>query len=415
MKGDVVVRADPGRLWRDINELGSIGARPGQGVTRLALTDEDLEGRQWLKERMEATSLQVTVDPAANVIGRLESGAEKTVIIGSHLDTVPSGGMFDGALGILTGLECARVLQESGVRLPWNLEIIAFTDEEGYHNAGTFGSRAMMGLATREEMKTTKTPGVPTLEESFTRLGMSPDTVLSARRDPAGIRAYFELHVEQGITLVKEGIQLGAVTGIVGLYRYVVGIVGETNHAGTTPMDLRRDALVLAAPLFTLLPRWVMEEGKDTVGTIGQIRLEPGAMNVVPGLCEFTVELRSLRKEAIERLAQKVRDYAVSLPPSRFSEVGGKDPVWLDEELVDLITRAADMEGYSIIRMPSGAGHDAISFAPYVPTAMIFVPSQGGKSHTPQEWTEPEDAARGAQALLRTLLELARSDREKGS
>lgn len=400
------------RLCRDIEDLGSIGYRQGQGVTRLALTPEDLKGRRWLADRMKEASLEVEVDPAANVIGRLNRGKRQTVIVGSHLDTVPSGGRFDGALGVLAGLECARVLIENSADLPWNLEIINFTDEEGHHNAGTFGSRAMMGLASRQEMKVRKNPRIASLEESFRDIGLDPDAIGEARRDPAGIRAYLEMHVEQGMNLENQGVELGAVTGIVGIYRYLVLIAGEANHAGTTPMATRNDALVNAAPLFTQLPQWVAEQGSDTVGTIGHLRLEPGAMNVIPGKCEFTVELRSMRTEAMEHLRGLIEGFASGIPKSQVSEVGEKDPVWLDQELLGLLAEAARKAGASVARMPSGAGHDAMTFAPYAPTAMLFVPSLGGKSHCPDEWTSPQQVALGTQALLTALLDLADLDRE---
>ena len=406
------MRIDQHRLQRDLEELGQIGYVEGRGVTRLALTEEDLQGRQWLIAKMQEAGMQVRVDAAANVIGRLPAPGEgaQVLAIGSHLDTVPQGGRFDGALGVLAGLECARVLNENGVSLPWDLEVINFTDEEGHHYAGTFGSRAMVGERLTEEMRGQKVEGVPTLTEDLNRVGLDPGRIGEARRDPGEIRAYLELHVEQGNRMESGGIDLAPVTGIVGIYRYVVTVFGMANHAGTTPMASRSDALVAAAPVFHLLPEWTRARTEGMVATIGQVTVEPGAVNIIPSQCRFSVELRSLQSDNMGRVRDRLIEWLDEHVEADVQTVYEKDGVELDADLIEIISNAGCAEGLNTVPLASGAGHDAQTFAPVVPTGMIFVPSRGGLSHCPEEYSEPEWVANGAQVLLRTVLELAAKD-----
>ncbi|MFW5897250.1 MAG: Zn-dependent hydrolase [Bacillota bacterium] len=408
------MKIDAERFLTDIEELGEIGYSEGEGVTRLALSDEDVRAREWLIAKMEDAGLKVKVDAAGNVIGRMDCGDPdaKTFVIGSHLDTVPQGGKYDGALGVVGGLETARSLMESGVKLPWNLEVIDFTDEEGHHFAGTFGSRVMMGSAAREELFGSKAAGAPSLADSFQRLGWDPDKVDEARRDPAEFRGYLEMHVEQGGTLEQRGIDIGVVTGIVGIYRYVVEVEGQANHAGTTPMDIRRDALVAVAPVFNLLPEWARARSPEMVATIGDVTVKPGAMNIIPGLCRFTAELRSIEAEDMIRVRDRLDVWLDDhIPDSLMRTVYEKDGVYLDEQIMSIIESASDAVGVKSVYMPSGAGHDAQSFAPYLPTAMIFVPSHRGISHSPDEYTSPEQLVNGVRVMMATVVGIAEADR----
>ena len=401
---------DKDRLWSDLMEVGKIGFVEGKGVTRPALSDADIEAKDWLKKKMKDAGLDVRMDAATNMIGTLKSSSKKTdkvLVIGSHLDTVPSGGMFDGALGVLAGLECARVIHENSVQLPWDLEIINFSDEEAAYNAGTVGSRAMIGQLTENEIFVSKAKGTPTYAEMMKKMNKDPARIGDAVRDPDTFSAILELHIEQGNRLETNGIQIGAVTGIVGIFRYIVTVKGEADHAGTTPMELRDDALVKAAPIFSLLPQWVRARNKDMVGTIGQVTLSPGATNVIPGECSFIVELRSMKKDDMEAIRDLLKDWVEANPGSGMKTILEKDSVALSESLIGSIVRAAELEGLSNTRMPSGAGHDTQSFATHVQGGMIFVPCRKGKSHCPDEWMEPQQAADGCQVLLRTVLELA--------
>ncbi len=406
------MRINADRLNANIEELGEIGYREGKGVTRLSLSEEDIEGRNWLKERMEDAGLEVSVDEAANLIGRLQAtvgSSNRVLLVGSHLDTVRRGGRFDGALGVLAGLECAQTLAENDIELPWDLEIVDFTDEEGYHYAGTFGSRMMMGEAKQEEIYQSKTDRAPTLAEDLAKMGLDPKKVTEAYRPPEEIEACLEIHIEQGARLEKRGLDIAAVTGIVGIYRYTVQVMGEANHAGTTPMEHRSDALVKASPVLRLLPEWARARSEEMVATVGQIRVEPGSVNVIPELCEFSVELRSLDNRDMCRVRDRLRDWLRENVEHNMSTVFEKDGVKLEEDIVEAVLDAAADEDLAAEAMPSGAGHDAQTFAPLVPTGMIFIPSHKGKSHCPEEYSKPEWVANGAQVLLNTIMKLARN------
>ena len=401
---------NPQRLWSDIQELGKIGFVEGRGVTRVALSDADIVAKEWLTRRMKEAGLEVRMDAATNVIGTLKSPGQREariVVIGSHLDTVPGGGIFDGALGVLAGLECTRALQENSIVLPWDLEIINFSDEEGFHNAGTVGSRAMVGKLGQNEIFLAKEKGLPTFAEDMQRLGKNPDRIDEAIRDPEIFEAFLELHIEQGGVLESRGMDIGAVTGIAGIYRYTIEILGKADHAGTTPMSLRDDALVKAASIFTLLPQWVRTRNPEMVGTIGQIGVEPGAINVVPGKCVFNVELRSMEPEDTAAVYRLLTEWVGRQTGSSIKTIYEKESAALSESIIETIVRAARIEDLSAIRMVSGAGHDCQVFAPRVPTGLIFVPSREGKSHCPEEWTDREHASNGCQVLLRTTLKLA--------
>ena len=398
------------RLWQDLMELGEIGFTQNEGVTRLALGEPHMNAKKWLLCRAKEAGLEVEMDPALNVICRLRSahgGRPKTIIAGSHLDTVPKGGRFDGALGVLAALECARVLLEHGMTLPCDLEIIDFTDEEGYHNAGTIGSRAMSGLLKPGEIREAKMKRIPTFAQDMKHLGYEPDKIIEAKRDLSRMKAYLELHIEQGNQLESSNIAIGAVTGIVGIYRYDISVIGEANHAGTTMMHQRKDALVMAAPLFQLLPQWIRARNSKMVGTIGQLTLEPGAMNIIPGECRFIVELRSMESQDMIDIRELLKEWVASHAGSIMRTILEKDSVSMAARLVEAVVRAAETEGLEVARMASGAGHDAQSFAKYLPAGMIFVPSKGGISHCPEEWTSPEDVTRGCQVLLNTIIQLA--------
>jgi beta-ureidopropionase / N-carbamoyl-L-amino-acid hydrolase len=407
---EAVPRINGERLWADLMALGEIGFEPGRGVTRTALSEPDLRGREWLVGKFREAGLDVRTDAACNVIGRLRSGSggAKLAAVGSHLDTVPQGGRFDGMLGVLAGLECVRTLRDRGIVLPWDLEVIDFTDEEAAHNAGTVGSRAMMGDLAEGELEKSVKQGRPSFAEDLRKTGKDPARIGEARRDPAELAWYLELHIEQGARLESQNIQIGAVTAIVGIYRYLVTVEGEPAHAGTTPMGIRNDALVKAAPLFSLLPEWVKARDAEMVGTIGQVELFPGATNVVPGRCRFTVEVRSQRTEDMVHLRDLLKAHAVVREGWRVETILEKAGTPCAEPLIRAIEAAAGAEGLSCIRMPSGAGHDAQSLAAAgVPTGMIFVPCRRGVSHSPEERIEPAQAAHGCQVLLRTMLALA--------
>lgn len=404
-------RIDGTRLWTDLMALGKIGLTEGKGVTRTALSPLDIQARKWLLHRMEIAGLEVREDQAGNMVGTLKtvkSQSTKVAAVGSHLDTVPQGGMFDGALGVLAALECARTIRENSINLPWDLEIINFCDEEGKHYAGTMGSRAMLGNLSDEDLNGIKKKGDKSFADSLAELGKDPGKIKLHPRPSEDFAFFLELHIEQGKILETKQIDIGAVTGIAGIYRFTVTVKGEAGHAGTFPMNLRDDALVKAAPLFTLLPQWVIEKNPQMVGTIGKVDVMPGAPNVIPETCSFVVELRSQEEEDIGYIVDLFKSYTAQHQGFEIMPLYEKPPRLLNETIITTIEKAAKHEGCSNIRIISGAGHDAHTFAAVVPTGVIFIPCRNGASHTGDEWVEKKNAISGCQVLLRTILDLSK-------
>ncbi|MCC8194139.1 MAG: Zn-dependent hydrolase [Deltaproteobacteria bacterium] len=400
-------RISSARLWGDLMELGKIGARPGGGIHRPALSAEDALGREWFVAACERAGLEVRMDSLRNVIARVPAAdpGAKVLATGSHLDTVPGGGMFDGALGVLAGLECARAIKEQGMELPYHLEVINFTDEEGAYGAGSVGSRAMLGSLVPGELERVSPLKGRSFAEDLAKAG--GDAAGSARRDAGEFAAFVELHIEQGSRLESEGIACGVVTAIVSIDRYEVTVTGEAGHAGTTPMHLRRDALVMAAPLFTLVPQWAAEQNPEMVATIGTVSLEPGTPNVIPGKCRFIIELRGEKQEDLDAVRMRLDGFIKDRPEFSVRQIYKKPGVSMHRDVRAAVEKAIAMEGCSFMRLPSGAGHDAHTFGHHVPTGMIFIPCRNGVSHNPDEWADREQAALGAQILLNTLLVLA--------
>ncbi|MGR5144759.1 M20 family metallo-hydrolase [Photobacterium sp. DNB23_23_1] len=400
------------RLWNDLMTLGNIGANEKGGVTRTALSDDDQKARLWLIKQMTMLDMDVNVDGAMNVIGRFKAQSpttDKVLAIGSHIDTVPNGGKFDGAYGVLAGLECIRTLKQQHVSLPFDIEVISFCDEEAAHNAGTVGSRAMMGKLQPEELEKAKTAGARPFLDHLKALGKSLEDVELSVRNPDEFICFMEAHIEQGKILESEMLPIGVVTAIVGVYRYIVTVRGEAAHAGTTPMNMRRDALVEAAPIFTLLPEWTNEQNPEMVGTIGQVTLLPGASNVVPKECRFFVELRSQHPKDMKAVRERLIEYAGQRKDWCVETIYEKDSVLLDDSMIALFRKATEKANLPYMLMPSGAGHDAQSFAPSIPTGMIFIPCEQGISHNPKESISKESAGQGCQVLLNNILLLAES------
>ena len=385
-------------------ELGAIGGIEGGGVSRPGLSPADEQGRQWFIAACVKAGLDVRLDPMRNVIVRIPSKdpAAKVLATGSHLDSVPGGGRFDGALGAVAALECARVIKESGIELPYHLEIIAFVDEEGAYGAGSVGSRAMMGLLRPGELTRESVVTGTSFAADMARLG--GDAAADVRRSPEEFAAYVELHIEQGPRLENAHKDCGPVTAIVGIERYEVVVTGKAGHAGTTPMQIRQDALVMAAPLFTLLPAWAVEQNPEMVATIGTLSLHPGGANIIPGECRFVIGVRSARQEDLDAIGKRLEAYVQDKPAFSLKQIYKKSGAAMHPDVIAAIEKGAELAGCSSMRLSSGAGHDAQTLGPYLPTGMIFVPCRGGISHNPAEWIEPEQAAKGAQVLLNTLL-----------
>ncbi len=391
-------------LTADLEAAASIGADPRGGVSRFAWTPELARANDWLMERLAELGLQAELDQAGNVVGRWPAGEGKAVLVGSHLDTVPNGGRYDGALGVLAALDVVRRLKAEGVEPRRPLWVVSFNDEEGGRfQTGMLGSRAFCGDCNLEDWSTR---GVP---EAMAEAGFDFARLADARALD-GVGVYLELHIEQGPVLERAGIDLGVVTAITGMLGFRARFLGEANHAGTTPMELRRDALAGAARAVLALRDEALSRD-DMTANVGFITAEPGGFNVVPGAAELTIDVRSPTADGFARLEAFVRETLERIAAEEqlgldLRETHRKQPVALDPELQDLLEEAASEEGASTLRLPSGAGHDAMVLAHHVPAAMLFVPSRGGLSHTPDEFSAPEQCELGSRVLARTVRRL---------
>ena len=403
------MRIDGARMREDFDALAAIGATPEGGVDRRSLGEAHLAARAWFRERAAAAGLATRVDAAGNHSAVLPAGAP-TLLLGSHLDSVPNGGRYDGALGVVAALHVLLALQ--GTDLPVALEAIDFTDEEGTL-VGLLGSEALAGALVPETLLAPR-GGRDALLAGLERAGLREEELSHARREPESLAGYLELHIEQGPVLERAGVRIGVVTAIVGARSFSLVFRGAAGHAGTTPMDARRDA-GLAAASFALAARdIVVRDFPGCVATIGDVKLEPGAYNVVPGTARVALEFRSGDAEELEKLEQALRHAARTAADQadielQVAPVGRWEPTPLDAAVCDAIEAAAAELGLSSMRLRSGAGHDAQALAGVTPAGMIFVPSVGGVSHDPRESTAWDDCVNGANVLLGAALALARA------
>jgi N-carbamoyl-L-amino-acid hydrolase len=408
-----MLSVDFARLRADVEALAAIGRSADHGIYRMAFTDGDMAGRAWLRQRIADAGLEFHQDGAANLSGRLGwDGVTPSVMTGSHIDTVPGAGHLDGALGVLCGLEALRSLKEQGVKLQRPVELVAFSDEEGRFG-GMLGSQAIAGELTPESIHGACDLDGVSLVDAMAAQGLDAMAALDAQRDPRTIHAFVELHIEQGPVLDRSGTQIGVVEAITGLQRWEVRLVGQANHAGTTPMDLRRDALQGLAEFAGETNR-VLEEhgGPRSVATIGRVELLPGAANVVPGEARFALEMRDTDPRTLLDLADAFRRTLSAIARRRelmfeFEVVSDIAPVACDPLVIETVATTAQALGFSQRRMPSGAAHDTQKLARIAPAGMVFVPSKEGRSHSAAEWTAWSDIEAGANVLLNTLYRLA--------
>jgi N-carbamoyl-L-amino-acid hydrolase len=399
------------RMAERIEALSGFGRNPEGGVSRVAFSEADIAGREYIKSLMREAGLEVRVDTAGNIIGRRE-GSERdlpVIMFGSHIDSVPGGGNYDGDVGVIGAIEVVEVLEENGVATRHPLEVVSFTDEEG----GLVGSVAMTTGLEDSHLDDTSHSGL-TVREGIRSVGGDPDRLDLARRKPRELAAFIELHIEQGAILDEADIDVGVVEGIVGIKWWDVVIEGFANHAGTTPMNRRRDALLSAAELALEINRIATSRPGRQVATVGRIRAEPGAPNVIPGRVVMSLEIRDLAIENITQVFRAIEATAARIAeerdtPIRFEPTGvASVPAPTDERMRRIIAAAADGLNLSYKVMPSGAGHDAQDMTHIAPTGMIFVPSRDGISHSPDEFTSPADMANGARVLLDTVLAIDR-------
>ena len=400
------LHVDGERLNATMERMKDFGGTPEGGSTRVAYSQANLEALAYLAGLMESAGLDTTIDAAGNLVGR-RNGSDPDlapIVTGSHVDTVPNGGHYDGIVGVMSAIEVARSLYDAGATLRHPLEVVVWSNEEG----GKTGSRAVMGAVEPREFDLPSL-GDKTLGEGMRFLGGDPARIESVELAPGDIAAYVELHVEQGAILDRESIPIGVVEGIVGIRRWNVTVEGFANHAGTTPMNQRQDALYAAARFVTLVRRLVTDMPGSQVATVGRIAAEPGAPNVIPGRATLSLEIRDLSMEKIGRLFDQIRAASETLADEtettiRFDQFYESPAAPTDERIRQLVETGAEALGLDHRRMPSGAGHDAQSLAPVGPIGMIFVPSRNGVSHAPSEYTSPEQITNGANVLLQVVL-----------
>jgi beta-ureidopropionase / N-carbamoyl-L-amino-acid hydrolase len=407
---------NPDRLLADLESFAGIGADPQGGITRLAYSEADLQARRRFVEQAEAAGLVPRTDAVGNIFARRpgrEAGLAP-VGFGSHLDSVPNGGRFDGPLGALAALEVVRSLSDAGMTTRRPIDVICFAAEEsGRFGLGTLGSKALVGKLTPEMLDSLQDPQGQTVRQVLQACGFDPAKLEQARLRPGDYHAYLELHLEQGAVLESRGLPVGIVTGIAAPTRYRVTYTGRADHSGATPMDLRKDALVAAAELVLAVRTLTVAYGNPTtVGTVGILRVQPGAMNVIPGEVTMGIDIRDIEAEGKRRVAMQVRAAA-----ERIAREGGLEvaiepladdaPVPLPARIRRISAAACRARGIPCLELPSGAGHDAMYMAEVTEVGMLFTRCREGISHNPAEYVSPEDVIAGATALAETVLRLA--------
>jgi len=402
------MRIDLERLRKDIEELGRIGRGRDGGINRPSFSRADLEAREWLKDRIREAGLELREDGAGNIFGRLE-GEGKTIMAGSHLDTVINGGMYDGAVGVLSALECLRRIKEEKVRTRKPLEAASFTDEEGNLVGDFLGSRAFVGPPERDLLEKGRTAfGVP-FPEVLEATEFSTDTILRAHEQRPDLEVFLELHIEQGPVLESENRPVGIVDRIAGKRDWLCRFEGAPAHAGTTPFELRRDAFLGLADYALKSTRFVASRYYGSMLTVGRVQVHPGAFSIIPGRVDFTLDFRSVSEETLAELEKELLALAEEVASTRGLEFSHRvqdttDPVRIPERMVEAIREESEKLGYDYLVLPSGAGHDTQIIARVAEPGMIFIPCEDGISHSPRERIKWEDLEKGANLLLHLLL-----------
>ncbi len=401
------------RLQSDIEALAEIGRSEDYGIYRMAFSEADMQGRAWFKNKAEEVGLDFYQDGAANLHARYQWDDKRpSVMMGSHIDTVPAAGHLDGALGVIVALECLRCIKESNLNIDYPLEAVAFSDEEGRFG-GMLGSQAITGMLSPEKIiKASDLNGV-SLIDAMKNVGLDAMDALHARRNPESIHAYLELHIEQGPMLDDMEISIGNVDAIAGLFKWDVTLTGTPNHAGTTPMDMRKDAFMGLSEFASQLQRILDENGSPrSVATIGRVEISPGAANVIPGKVEFSLEARDTDPSVLDDLANAFRKSLSAIARKHelmfeFRVLSEITPVKSDPGIVESIENVCKSLRVPFLQMASGAAHDAQMLAKITRAGMIFVPSKDGRSHSIAEWTDMDDIEKGANVALNTMYRIA--------
>ncbi|WP_286831676.1 MULTISPECIES: Zn-dependent hydrolase [Kordiimonas] len=402
------------RIERDLLALSKFGYNEAdKGIYRQGFSDVDMEARRWVMNLMAELGMETRMDGAGNVIGRYGPKDKPAVMVGSHLDTVPAGGLFDGALGVMAGIECVRAIKENDIELDYPIEIVGTAEEEGRFG-GMLGAQALAGCLTMDWLEGAKDANGVLLKEAMAAHGMNHLDALHAYRNRENLRAFIELHVEQGPVLEAKEKTIGVVDGISGVFKWMVRLIGKADHAGTAPMDMRSDAFLGLADFAHEIQRIIDEEGTDRSRiTIGHVALKPGFPHTVPGEVDFTIVGRDLDGEVMKGLANACRRVLSSIARKNrlmfeYEQMSWLEPQYCSGKVTDLIEANTKKRGYSYMRMPSGAGHDVQFLARVTDAGLIFVPSVKGVSHAPDEWTHWVDVERGANVLLDCVIDLAK-------
>jgi N-carbamoyl-L-amino-acid hydrolase len=401
------LRVNPDRLSAMIRELGQIGRLPNGGVQRLAFSPEDCQAREIVQRWMEEAGMKVAIDEAGNLRGGYPGRFPEapSLVTGSHIDTVPNAGQYDGTYGVLAGIEVVKVLSEQGICLDHPVEVMVFADEE----RTMVGCKAISGQLLPDAENYRSREREP-IQDCLARLGGNWDKIAWAKRSPESIAAFVELHVEQGPVLTAMGKQIGVVTGIVGQRRYWMTITGQASHAGTTPMTMRQDALVAAAQVVLAINRMAQPPG-DQVATVGRLQLHPNVPNSIPGRVEMSLDIRDLSSDRLDALMTEITNEVAAIAGATGTQISFSpklfnDPVPANDQIQQMIVTACQELRLSYCHLPSRASHDAQEISRIADMGMIFVPSEEGISHSEREYTSPEDCANGANVLLHTLMRL---------
>lgn len=404
------------RIQNDIEQLSTFNSTPKKGLTRLSFSQEDRGARNYIINEYKTLGLKVREDAAGTIVARLdgELNDAPVVMIGSHFDSVISGGNFDGNAGVVAALETARTMVENNIKPKYPVEFIAMIEEEGCRfGGGLFASKAMVGKVSRETLDKFKDKNGISIASAMKDFGFDPDKIHEAIRKAEDVKAFLELHIEQGPVLENNKKEIGIVDYIVGIEEFEVTINGRPDHAGTTPMNMRADALAAASQVLYKIPTLAIEAGEGTVATVGKLTVQPGAGNIVPGVVKFTVDIRSKN----EQLMNQVHEEIVKLLKESTTKEGCSldvvqllynKPVKLDDQIIKDLKNICEELNLSNQIILSGAGHDAMVMADITKIGMIFVPSKGGRSHCPEEWTEYEQLHKGVEIMYHEVLNLSK-------
>ncbi len=401
------------RLWNRLEELSQFGKLENGGVTRFSFTEAERKAKDKVISYMVEAGMKVTEDAVGNLIGRKEGRISNlpAVLMGSHIDSVPKGGIFDGTLGVLAGIEVVQTMNEKNIETDHPIEVIAFTDEEGSRfGFGMIGSRALAGTLNYEHLQYKDTEGI-TIEQAMKKAGLDPTQISKAARNPESVKAYVELHIEQGKVLENHDISIGLVSGIAGPLWTRWTLKGEAGHAGATPMNMRKDPLMAATKIMLHIEEET-KKSEPAVATVGQLNVKPGGVNVIPGEVEFSLDLRDISLETRDKLEDLIQSLAYRLCQNEGIKINIEtlqrvDPAPCSKEIKSVIEASLRKVGVPLLTLPSGAGHDGMQFKDFCPIGMIFVRSKDGVSHNPAEWSSKEDCGVGTSVLYETILQLA--------